>query len=57
MKKISLTKAFALTSAALAAVSLIGVLLGAHQQLIMFGISASLTAVLLNEEKENKDNE
>lgn len=57
MKKISLTKAFAMASAALAAVSLIGVLLGAHQQLIMFGISASLTAVLLNEEKENKGNE
>lgn len=57
MKKISLTKAFAMASAALAAVSLIGVLLGAHQQLIMFGISASLTAVLLNEEKEDKGNE
>lgn len=54
MKKITLTKAFTLASAALAAVSFIGALCGVHHQLLIFGASASLTAVLYNETKEEK---
>lgn len=54
MKKLSLTKAFTLVSAALAAASLIGIIFGSHNQLLIFGASASLTAVLYNETKEEE---
>lgn len=54
MKKLSLTKAFTLAAAALTAASLIGIILGAHQHLLIFGASASLTAVLYNETKEEE---
>lgn len=54
MKKMTITKAFTLAAAALTAASLIGVILGAHQQLLIFGASAALTAVLYNESKEEE---
>lgn len=54
MKKMTMTKAFTLAAAALTAVSLIGVILGAHHQLLIFGASAALTAVLYNESKEEE---
>lgn len=56
MKKMTITKAFTLAAAAVTAASLIGVILGAHNQLLIFGASASLTAVLYNEAKEEKQN-
>lgn len=54
MKKMTITKAFTLAVAVLTAASLIGVILGAHNQLLIFGASASLTAVLYNESKEEE---
>lgn len=54
MKKMTMTKAFTLAAAALTAASLIGVIFGAHQQLLIFGASAALTAVLYNETKEEE---
>lgn len=56
MKKMTMTKAFTLVAAALTAASLIGVILGAHNQLLIFGASAALTAVLTNETKEKQKN-
>lgn len=56
MKKMTMTKAFTLAAAALTAASLIGVILGAHNQLLIFGASAALTAVLYNESKEEQKN-
>lgn len=55
MKKMTMTKAFTL-AAAVTAASLIGIILGAHHQLLIFGASASLTAVLYNETKEEQKN-
>lgn len=52
MKKMTMTKAFTL-AAALTAASLIGVILG-YNQLLIFGASAALTAVLYNETKEEE---
>jgi hypothetical protein len=54
MKKMTMTKAFTLAAAALTAASLIGIIFGAHQQLLIFGASAALTAVLYNESKEEE---
>jgi hypothetical protein len=54
MKKMTMTKAFTLVAAALTAASLIGIIFGAHQQLLIFGASAALTAVLYNETKEEE---
>jgi hypothetical protein len=54
MKKMTMTKAFTLVAAALTAASLIGIIFGAHQQLLIFGASAALTAVLANETKEEE---
>lgn len=48
----TMTKAFTL-AAALTAASLIGVILG-YNQLLIFGASAALTAVLYNETKEEE---
>lgn len=56
MKKMTMTKAFTLAAASLTAASLIGVILGSHNQLLIFGASALLTAVLANETKEEHKN-
>lgn len=56
MKKMTMTKAFTLAAAALTAASLIGIILGAYHQLLIFGASAALTAVLYNETKEEQKN-
>lgn len=56
MKKMTMTKAFTLAAAAVTAASLIGAILGAHNQLFIFGASAALTAVLYNESKEEQKN-
>ena len=53
MKKMTMTKAFTLAAAALTAASLIGVIIG-YNQLLIFGASAALTAVLYNETKEEE---